>query len=359
MLHTKNDYMKRIINYLLLLACFAACKKDETRAVYTLPANKPAFTSSVSTIVLDSTKKADNAVAFAWSSVHYGINADVSYSLEFDTADNMNNALAFIMNADTAKAYTIGELNTIALQAGLEGEKQTSLYVRVKAEVRQNGTATNPSTIPATYSEILTLAVTPYAPNTVSLLWVPGEYQGWNAAMAPQLADVAGKGAYEGYIYFPLNAGGNYTFKITTAPNWNDPSWGYESATKMVKGGGDLFVPGDGYYLVKANVNTRDWSTTKTTWSVIGDGITDWETDTQMTFDPASGNWEISSVAIKATGGFKFRANNAWTINYGPTNGKLVQDGGNISAPGGVSGNYKIVLNLGTAGNYTYTLIKL
>jgi hypothetical protein len=261
------------------------------------------------------------------------------------------------MNADLAKDYTIAELNSIALQAGLDGNKAGQLYVRVKAEVRQNGTSTNPSTIPATYSKILSITVTAYAPSAIAKLWVPGEYQGWNAAAAPMLADAAGKGAYEGYIYFPNNTSGNYTFKITTAPNWNDPAYGYESNTKMVLGGGNLYTSGEGYFLVKANTNTRDWSTTKTTWSLVGDAIIDWNTDTPMTYDVTSGTWIVNSVAIKASGGFKFRANNDWPINYGPTNGKLVLDGGNISVT--AAGNYKVVLNLGEAGNYTYSITKL
>ncbi|WP_157308872.1 SusE domain-containing protein [Chitinophaga tropicalis] len=351
--------MKRIINYFLFILLFASCKKDETRVVYSLPAGTPSFSSSISSIVLDSTHKEDVAVSFAWSSLSYSINAAVTYSLEFDTANAMSNPVAFIMNADTTKSYTVAQLNAIALQAGLEGAKAGKLNVRMKAEVRMNGTSTNPSTIPATYSAVLPVTITAYAPATVSRLWVPGEYQGWNAATAPTLADVAGKGAYEGYIYFPNNASGNYTFKITTAPNWNDPSWGYESATKMVKGGGNLYTPGEGYFLVRANTTSRDWSTTPTTWSIVGDAVTDWDTDVPMTYDTESGTWVISSVNIKASGGFKFRANSAWTINYGPADGKLVQDGGNIFAPGGVAGNYKVVLNLSDAGNYTYTLTKL
>lgn len=352
--------MKRFLGYILLILLFTACKKDEVRSEYTLPAGTPAFTSSIQSVVLDSTHKDDVAAAFSWATISYGIDADVTYSLEFDTSNTMSHAIAFIMNADTAKRYTVAELNAIALQTGLEGEKAGALYVRMKGEVRQNGTSTNPSTIPATYSTILTITVTPYAPGSIARMWVPGEYQGWNAGTAPTIADVAGKGAYEGYIYFPNNASGNYTFKITTAPNWNDPAWGYESNTKMVKGGGNLYTPGEGYFLVRANVNSRDWSTTLTTWSLVGDAVADdWETDIPMTYDVASGTWIAASVAVKGSGAFKFRANKGWTLNYGPTDGKLVQDGGNISAPGGVAGNYKVVLNLSESGHYTYTLTKL
>jgi hypothetical protein len=351
--------MKQIIPYFILLLLVASCKKDETKTVYSMPAAPPVLTSSITSIVLDSNHRTDKAVTFGWTTVSYGIKAAITYSLEFDTSSRFTNANVLIMSDGLTKDYTIAELNSFALLAGLAADAAGILRVRVKAEVRQNGTSTNPSTIPASYSEARIITVTPYAP-PLAKLWVPGDHNGWaDPSVSPTLADAKGNGAYEGYIYFPFNAGGRYTFKILRAPNWNDPAYGYASDTKMVLGGGDLYASGQGYFLVKANIGSLDWSATKTTWSLIGDAITDWNTDTPMTYDVASGTWVVNAVALKSTGGFKFRANNDWPINYGPTNGKLVLEGGNISAPNGVAGNYKVVLNLSQAGNYTYSLTKL
>ena len=343
----------------IFLLLVAACKKDETKTVYTLPAAPPTLTSNITSIVLDSNHRNDKIASFSWTTVSYGINAAVTYALQFDTSSKFINPLEVIITEGTSRDYTTEELNSAALLKGLAADAAGTIRVRVKAEVRQNGTSTNPSTIPASYSDARVITVTPYAP-PLAKLWVPGSHNGWaDPTVAPTLADAKGNGAYEGYVYFPYNAGGSYTFKILRAPNWNDPAYGYASATKMVLGGGDLYTSGEGYFLIKANTGNLDWSATKTTWSIIGDAITDWNTDTPMTYDVNTRTWIVNSVAIKATGGFKFRANNAWIINYGPTNGKLVLEGGNISAPNGVAGNYKVVLNLSQAGNYTYTLTKL
>ncbi len=47
------------------------------------------------------------------------------------------------------------------------------------------------------YSNTLTQQITSYGLS----LYVPGDYQGWNPAAAPQLAPVAGRaGLYEGYV---------------------------------------------------------------------------------------------------------------------------------------------------------------
>jgi hypothetical protein len=76
-----------------------------------------------------------------------------------------------------------------------------------------------------------------------------------------------------------------------------------------------------------------------------------------MTFDAASKTWTVT--APLSVGGLKFRANNAWDINYGDTgaDGILDLNGDNISIT--QAGNYLITLDLSSAGNYTYSLKKL
>lgn len=78
-----------------------------------------------------------------------------------------------------------------------------------------------------------------------------------------------------------------------------------------------------------------------------------WATDTDMTRD--SGNpalWVINSITLVA-GEAKFRANDAWTVNWGanafPT-GTGTQDGPNIPVP---AGTYKVTLNI-TTGEYKF-----
>jgi hypothetical protein len=58
------------------------------------------------------------------------------------------------------------------------------------------------------------------------------------------------------------------------------------------------------------------------------------------------------------TGGqeVKFRANDAWTLNYGDTgaDGSLEPDGGNIAVP--TTGTYIVTLDLSNPRAYTYSL---
>jgi hypothetical protein len=76
-------------------------------------------------------------------------------------------------------------------------------------------------------------------------------------------------------------------------------------------------------------------------WGVIGDATADtWNSDQNMT-------WDATNKVFKATldlvvGAIKFRANDAWDINYGGTDL-------NALTPGGAN------IPVATAGNYTIT----
>ncbi|WP_164974248.1 SusE domain-containing protein [Filimonas effusa] len=351
---------KHIIGLLSVLLLFAACKKDESLSVYKVPAGVPSFTSSISAIVLDSTKKNNEAVAFAWSEVNFGINAAVTYSLQFDVSGGkFENPQTTVIGDDMHTAsVTVAALNAAALGRGLPAEVKGKLDVRVKAEVKQNGTSTNPSAIPATYSAVISIDVTPYPGADYPKLWVSGSFQSWSASTAIPLADTGFNGAYEGYVYFPATSS-DLLFKILTAQNW-DNAYGYVSDTKMALGAsGNFWAPAAGLVKINANTETKDWSALTTTWSLVGDAVADdWNTDIPLTYDEATGALVNNSVAIKATGAFKFRANKAWTLNYGVDNNKLKVDGSNLTAPQG-AGNYKVTLNLTKAGNYTWSVQKL
>jgi hypothetical protein len=101
---------------------------------------------------------------------------------------------------------------------------------------------------------------------------------------------------------------------------------------------GNLFVPSKGYYLLKANVNNSTWSATKTSFGIIGDSTPGgWDNDTDMTFSSTTQEWKITTNLV---GGkkIKFRANDAWDINYGdnaPANGFLKLNGADITRASG------------------------
>jgi hypothetical protein len=81
------------------------------------------------------------------------------------------------------------------------------------------------------------------------LLWVPGDYQGWSPASAPNLGSPKNDVNYDGYINIP--AGVTYQFKLTTTPDWSN-ALGDGGGGTLSPSGGNLSVPGPGYYHIVA-----------------------------------------------------------------------------------------------------------
>ena len=352
--------MKESIHKIFLVAAFAAilpaCKKDEIKTVAST--GKPGtLTVSQPNLVLTSANANDTVQIFSWTATDYGFKAATKYRLQIAKAGtNFAAPKEVDMGSNLQQKYTGADFNQMSLILGLPPGTAGQLESRVRSSISDS--------IPAVYSNKVTLAVTPYLViiNYPSL-WVPGDYQGWDPATAPKISSKAANGIYEGYVNIP---GGSLKFKFTSHPDWNHTNYGWASSTTTgdnVTGtfnttGGDLFVPSTGYYLLKANTTSNTWSGTKTRWGLIGDGVpgTAWTSDRDMVYNAATKTWSITLDLV--AGAVKFRANDDWPINFGDTGAdlSLEYDGANIAIA--AAGNYTITLDLGIPGNYTYKIQK-
>jgi hypothetical protein len=187
------------------------------------------------------------------------------------------------------------------------------------------------------------------------LLWVPGDYQGWNPGSAPTLGSPNNDGNFESYINIP--AGGTNQFKFTVQPDFNGTTYGAGAgAGTLSTSGGNLSVPSAGFYKINANTGSLTWSAKKVTWSMIGSfAASNWNNDIAMTYD-AGNKWWIGTITVSATDEFKFRANNDWTLNYGDfgADGSLEEGGDNIKNL--TAGTHTITLFLNNSGYYTYRI---
>ena len=78
-------------------------------------------------------------------------------------------------------------------------------------------------------------------------------------------------------------------------------------------------------------------------WGIIGDATPDgWNSDQNMTWDPVNHVFKITLNMV--VGAFKFRANDAWDINYGGANLNALTAGGD-NIPITVAGNYTITFD--------------
>jgi len=369
--------MRKLFIGVFFLLAAVSCKKEGALLIVN---ENTSFTgsikASVDSVVLMAANDSDSVVTVTWPAVSYGTGVAVTYTLELDlpgdTAGTAGTggtagtagwakATSFIAGPNVLHYSFAGkDLNNLMQTLGVFGA--TPLVFRVLSNVTQyNGAA---STVPTTYSSTVSIVVTPYTTN----LFIPGAYQGWDPSTAPLLNPVAGKaGLFEGYVNM-VGSGIQY-FKYTNAPDWNHINYGDSSVDGYFSTNGNaggLYAPNGGYYELTANLINNTWTATATTWSIIGDATPGgWNTDTQMTYDATNQVWTVTAAMVTA-GSFKFRANDAWVIDFGIDNSGNLRYAdnpffgytaglNNLTVP--ANGTYIITLDLHISGKYTYTAV--
>ncbi len=340
--------MKKFINRFLLFAVASvalwSCEKDEVRAVLKA-GTAPTLQVSESNLVLNSTNATDTATTFSWDASDFGYQAAVKYILQIDKAGNdFAEPKEYVING-LQKKFTTAEFNQMAILLGLAPANENTLEVRLKADI---GSGVEP-----VMSNAVSVKVTPYLViiNYLSL-WVPGGYQGWDPANAPKVSSKKDNGVYEGYVYF----NGASEFKFTSEPDWNHTNYGDGGNGTLSTSGGNLTVPGAGYYKLNASTAAMTWSATKTDWGLVGSATGSWDVDQNMVYDEATKTWSITMDLVQ--GEIKFRANDGWDINLGDDDADKNMEYGGSNIVIATAGNYMVTLDLSIPGNYTYTVKK-
>jgi hypothetical protein len=220
----------------------------------------------------------------------------------------------------------------MALSLGLQIDIQGKIVVRAIATLDR-----------AVYSKAVLLNVTPFE----LMMYMPGQYQGWNPETAAKLRGIE-EGVFQGYATFPE---GQLEFKFTPKKNW-DAFYGSTGGNGIALQDDDnLSVPAAGTYQITVNLNTLTYIAVPYAYGIIGTATPGgWDADTDMTFDHVAERWTYTGDLVP--GALKFRLNDTWTINYGSANGEA-----------GEIANGTVVLDnsgahtINDAGNYTVTFV--
>ena len=351
--------MKKISIILLVFATmlgFYSCQKEAPKVVYN-PANVKAPTLSGITdgsVLTFHKSQSDSVVKITWTPAEYGFKASVQYFLQIakagtnfaepqslGTTEGVNSLNVAVSNFNN-------KVNT--MKANPESTAPVDVEMRLVSIINPNVDTVFSQTIGFTLN-------TYYIPIVYPQLYVPGAYQGWAPDAADSIGSVKSNSKFEGYIYFDQAT----EFKFTSQRDWNGTNYGDGGSAGTLStdaGAGNLSVAEAGFYKLNVDTQALTWSSLKTTWSIIG-SITaggDWSTDDEMTFDPATGLWSVTGDF--PAGEFKFRANDAWDLNYGSLNNDGIldqKDGNNIVLD--AAGNYTITLDL-TNTVYKYSIKK-
>lgn len=356
--------MKNILKSVLTLALLAnlwSCE-DEQDLLIVQPSGLVFETltpESGSSIVLNKDFPNNPALTMSWNPAIYdGEQTTITYFVEADV-DGNNFANAYTLGSTTARSLTIttDQLNTAANTVGLAVDAPGTLNLRVKATVGTTGS--EPS-----YSNVINYTVTPYLSYLFTDLYLVGAAvaPGWsNDNNNPPLwRDPSDPKKYSYVGYF--NSG---EFKMLEVLGQWQPQWGTnDGITLSGNPGTQDSDPGvfnntgaAGYYEFTVNMNTSamnytfvpytgSTATTYTSIGFIGSATPGgWDTETPMIqsdFDPHI--WYLNNIAL-GNGESKFRANSAWTVNWGADtqySGTGSQDGANIPV---TATNYNVWFN--------------
>lgn len=308
--------MRKILDKILFfgvgMLVLVSCEKDAeltTLEDVNFPSS-PELSSSSLTLVQE--EQNEPKLTISWPEVIFPVDAPVEYSIQFDIpADTVgetawNNAV--VINAGTdvySKSFQGLGINQMAEELGLEAEVEGNVVMRVLARMDRT-----------IASQPVGFTVTPYSTViTVTEIYVPGTYQGWDPSTALSIPSTEVSGIYQGILSFPEGA---LDFKVTIDRSWKE-NYGGDGNGNLVFDGNNLFVPQAGTYQITINLNTMRWTAEPYSFGIIGTATPGgWDTDTDMVYDSEAQLWKISQYL--QPGALKFRLNDAWTINYGPRN---------------------------------------
>lgn len=374
--------MKRFINFALIaiVSLAVACHKDVLPTTMQPVKFNSNVTASTSSVALTSNTDSTDVLTLKWTEATYPTKLKVTYSIQVDVPTDTAtwaNAKTSLAGVDVlTKAIKGADLNKWALALGIPGNETGKLVFRIQAYQDRNAYS-KPVTVDVSTYVHLFVAPPPPASLGYPTLYLPGDYQGWSPPTAGTVAaPTAGVyktgGVYEGFIYIP--AGGTNQFKFTSDPDWNHINYGDSGTPGVLTTDGaaaGMTLPGPGFYELSANTTTLTYTATPITWAIIGDATpSGWDNETPMTYDPAYHAWKVTINLIK-NGSFKFRANNAWNIDFGidKATGRLYYADNPIFGGGGAKGgldnltvpedgNYTVYLDLSDPNTYRYYLDK-
>ncbi len=353
----------KITKYFLSMAgaigMIAGCQKPEMVQISAPEDVVAPVLSQVAEINITAANLGLESVTFEWSAADFGAPTQVNYAIEVAAAGQSSKVVVTSGVTETSAVVSYESLNAVLLyDLGLASGIAENVDFYVSAKV---GEYAKVYSAPVTTSATVTEAEKEYPKLTVAGSYA---YNNWSPGKGQFVYDFEGTDVrYSGVIDFGEDVSA-LNFKFVGAA-WGEnefsvPAGEAQAAEAaelpLVAGGGDNIAA---YTTHRFYSLTLDKSTPKViknfsfnTLGVIGDATpTGWDADTDMSFNTEKQRFYVDITLTDGT--IKFRANDAWDVNWGGADGVLVSGADNIPV---TAGNYRIYVNLNDPANPTYEL---
>ena len=198
---------------------------------------------------------------------------------------------------------------------GVVGPKENG-SISIEGDLTNVGPGAGRIKEPGKYMLTLNMMDYSYTIKPVPELYMKGDANGWDGY--DYLAGDDGV-HFTGFMY--LNQNG---FKFTTAPDWSGTGYGENFSTAPDAGNIVMTEPA-GYYKVEVDLFEKTYKLTPiTSIGIIGAATPGgWDAETPLTYNKTERCWKVQDIKLKA-GDCKFRANNAWAMQWGYDGEKFV-----------------------------------
>lgn len=351
---------------MIALILFNSCSDDDLLTAQP-SANSIDFQNTFEDLYILEGMAADSVVEnFTWNEVDFNVVSPITYDLQAATNADFDSLQTLTSSPGTSANVNFEQIREVLNSENLEfsnpdNPREVSLYFRVRAYLG-NGTGN----VLEQFSDATTMALElPEIEESLINLFLVGDATGagWNTNNnnTPLFRDAENDDVY----YFQGRfAGGDDIegFKLieSLGDNTWQPQWGLSegaltSSTILGNDVNSFPANNDSYYSLVLNIAdlTYTWEEINETSTqvqsnigIIGDATpSGWDADTDMTqseFNPHI--WYIQDVEL-TDGEAKFRANDAWDLNWGgatPLSGQTTIEGANIPVE---AGSYDVWFN--------------
>lgn len=321
----KLNILKYLATFGVIVAFVLACEDD--RPLPTLSSDVSTYTSPImenpaskDPLELTPENATQTYEVYKWSRADYGVQLPVNYILEVDSSEAFSAPVELANTGTTSAEITVENFNDAVLALGLPAFSESSVKIRAKAIVAGGKVDT-------IFSNALTRTITTYQLSdcgdycTIGLIGnaTPG---GWDNDTDMRLNDPTrvDKDTWTLIVY--LTGGADVKFRANDS--W-DNNWGaadFPTGTGT-QNGANITVPTSGYYKIVFNDKTGDYTFTAlagteyATIGIIGTATAGgWDSDTDLTQDATDPHIWTGEFTL-TDGEAKFRAENAWDVNWG------------------------------------------
>ena len=290
----------KIVKYLLSAAALlslGACNHEGDEIV--IAQTEPAFAAHADVVVNKSTEAED--FTLVWSPAKFGYKTDVEYTVGAEYGEQS------LSLGTTSETYFSTTNSHLFSSFGIEEAGEYAITFNLSSVTPAGETAAAKPMVVKFVYDIPVVVEEAY-------LYIAGDYQGWDPALACSRLKLNANNVYEGLLNLP--EGGTYEFKFCAQQSWTGINYGLKDGVLNTEAdAGNFKADAAGlYYIVFDAVNATVEMTPITYVGLIGDAVGGWDTDkAQFEFDAENNVW-VATAPVESGKNFKIRFNQVWDL---------------------------------------------